>query len=193
MDAAPGHRCRELGRRHVFRDVARLEPRHGDRGDAGCLPAPRSRRRRPRCPSCRTSAALADRMDDDAAFRLGGRDRRRTSSRLLRARAASDAVISAMIETAISGGDTAPMARPIGAWMRASAASVTPCRLEPLDAPRMGLLASRARRCRSSPATARGASAGIVDLGIVGERDEGGVAVDAERRQRHVGPFARSP
>ena len=30
---------------------------------------------------------------------------------------------------------------------------------------------------------------GIVDLGVVGERDEGGVAVDAERRQRHVRPF----
>ncbi len=30
---------------------------------------------------------------------------------------------------------------------------------------------------------------GIVDLGIVGERDERGVVVDADRRQRHVRPF----
>ena len=37
------------------------------------------------------------------------------------------AVISAMIETAISDGDTAPIASPIGAWMRAMSASVAPC------------------------------------------------------------------
>ena len=35
-------------------------------------------------------------------------------------------MISAMIATAISGGDTAPMGSPIGAWMRASAASGMP-------------------------------------------------------------------
>ena len=29
----------------------------------------------------------------------------------------------------------------------------------------------------------------VVDLGIVGHRDEGGVVIDIERRQRHVGPF----
>ena len=36
------------------------------------------------------------------------------------------ATISPAIETAISAGLTAPMSRPIGAWMRASAASSKP-------------------------------------------------------------------
>ena len=35
-------------------------------------------------------------------------------------------VISAMMATAISAGDTAPIGSPMGAWMRAMAASVTP-------------------------------------------------------------------
>ena len=38
----------------------------------------------------------------------------------------SEATISPMIDTAISAGLTAPMSRPIGAWMRASAASSKP-------------------------------------------------------------------
>ena len=38
----------------------------------------------------------------------------------------SEATISPMIETAISAGLTAPMSSPIGAWIRASAASSKP-------------------------------------------------------------------
>ena len=39
----------------------------------------------------------------------------------------SCAVISAMIATAISDGETAPIGRPIGAWMRAMSVSFAPC------------------------------------------------------------------
>ena len=64
-------------------------------------------------------------MHRDAA--LGLRHRHRTE---LHAAFSGDcrsrAVISPMIATAISDGDTAPMSSPIGAWMRASAASDTP-------------------------------------------------------------------
>ncbi len=61
-------------------------------------------------------------------------------------------------------------------------------RLQPLDAAGVGLL--RAERADiEAVARERMGERGIVDLRIVGERDEGGVAVDAERRQRHVRPF----
>ena len=93
-----------------------------------------------------------------------------------------------MMETAISAGDTAPMSRPIGAWMRASAASVTPCALSRSTRRRMGL--PRAERADiETVARQRVQQRRIVDLRIVGQRDEGGVAVDVERRQRLVRPF----
>ena len=49
--------------------------------------------------------------------------------------------------------------------------------------------ASRARRCRSSRAASACEQRRIVDLRIVRQRDERGVAIDAERRQRHIRPF----
>jgi hypothetical protein len=52
----------------------------------------------------------------------------------------------------------------------------------------MGLL--RAERTDvEAVARERMAERRIVDLGIVGERDESRIVVDAERRQRHVRPF----
>ena len=61
-------------------------------------------------------------------------------------------------------------------------------RLQALEPAAMGLL--RAERADiEAVARERVRERGIVDLGIVGERDERGVAVDAERRQRHVRPF----
>ncbi len=93
-----------------------------------------------------------------------------------------------MMATAISAGDTAPMARPIGAWMRASRASVMPGCFQPLDAPGMRL--PRAERADiEAVARERVRERRVVDLGIVRERDKGGVAVDVERRQRHVRPL----
>ena len=103
-------------------------------------------------------------------------------------RSRSTAVICAMIATAISAGDTAPMASPIGAWMRASAASRDALRLQPVEPP--GVRLSRSERADiEALAHQRVQQRRIVDLGIMGERDERRVAVDIERRQRHVRPL----
>ena len=56
----------------------------------------------------------------------------------------SEATISPMIETAISAGLTAPMSSPIGAWMRASAASSKPLSAHALDP--FGVRFSRSER-----------------------------------------------
>ena len=94
--------------------VAGLEPRHHDRPTPAAFSAAISA-----SPTTRALAenqpGLADRMNDDAAFRFGGGAPLRISFRLRLAASRSDAVISAMIETAISGGDTAPIASPMGA------------------------------------------------------------------------------
>src|SRR5438270_13849385 len=69
-------------------------------------------------------AGLADRMHCDPAYRLGdwnGSEFHDPASRGFFAPARSRPVISAMIATAISGGDTAEISSPIGEWMRASA------------------------------------------------------------------------
>src|SRR5262245_40259182 len=60
--------------------------------------------------------------------------------------------------------------------------------LEPLDAPRMRL-AGAERAYIEAVARQRVGERRIVDLGIVGECHEGGVAIDAERRQRGVRPL----
>ena len=56
----------------------------------------------------------------------------------------NEATISPMIETAISAGLTAPMSSPIGAWIRASAASSKPLGPHALDP--LGVRLSRAER-----------------------------------------------
>ena len=64
--------------------------------------------------------------------------------------------------------------------------------LEPLDAPGMGF--ARAERADiEAVARERMEQRRIVDLRIMRERDEGRVAVDIERRQRHVRPFGDDP
>src|SRR5262249_30083581 len=61
-------------------------------------------------------------------------------------------------------------------------------RPEPLDAAPVGLL--RTERADIEAVTRkRMGERGVVDLGVVGERDEGGIAIDAERRQRDIGPL----
>src|SRR5262249_33125447 len=72
-------------------------------------------------------AAPADRMHRDAALGFGGGHRAKLHDFASAPR--SRAAISPLLGTAISGGDTAPIFRPIGAWMRASAASPMPCPL----------------------------------------------------------------
>src|SRR6185437_11732304 len=73
-------------------------------------------------------AGRADRMNDDRALGVGRRDGAELHAALSAFSGASRsrAVISPMIASAISGGDTAPIASPIGAWMRASASADTP-------------------------------------------------------------------
>ena len=100
----------------------------------------------------------------------------------------SRSVISPMIETAISAGDTAPISSPIGAWMRAMSASLQARGFEPLHALGMRLLGAE-RADIETIALERMQQRRIVDLGIMRERDEGRVMIDIERRQRDVGPF----
>ena len=93
-----------------------------------------------------------------------------------------------MIETAISDGDTAPIASPIGAWMRAMSALLGALRLQPLAALGVGL--PRAERADIEAVALEGVQQRrIVDLGIMRHRDERRVVIDVERRQRDVGPF----
>src|ERR1019366_1066611 len=73
--------------------------------------------------------SLTQGVNGDAADRV-----RRTGGTELHAAASlasfgsrNCAVISAMIATAISDGETAPIGSPIGAWMRAMSASRAPC------------------------------------------------------------------
>ena len=140
VDAHPlaRDRRRDLGRGRVLRHVARLDPRHHDLGDAGGLE---------RCDLgladrgalLEHEAALADRMHRNRAFGLGDRHRAELHAPFS-GDCRSRAVISPMIATAISDGETAPMSSPIGAWMRASAASADALRLQALEASPVGLL-----------------------------------------------------
>ena len=135
--------------------------------------------------------ALPQRMHGDAANRVGrtgGTEFHAACTFAVSFGSRSSAVISAMIETAISDGDTAPMESPIGAWMRAMSASVSALRLQPFDA--LGVRFSRAERADiEAVALKRVQQRRVVDLGIVRHRDERRVVIDIERRQRHVGPF----
>src|SRR5262249_38043987 len=132
MHPFTGNRRRQFGSRGVLGYVTRLDAGYRDGRDPGGL------ERRDIGIAYHTAlleheATLADRMDDDAALRVARCDRAEfhlsISAERRSADSRSDAVISAMMATAISGGDAAPMASPIGAWMRDSAASVTPCAL----------------------------------------------------------------
>src|SRR5271170_916868 len=73
--------------------------------------------------------ALADRVSDDRAHRLGDWNRSKFHAAFSSARSGflrSAPIISPMMETAISAGLTAPMSRPIGPRIRAKAASPKP-------------------------------------------------------------------
>ena len=123
-----GETVGELQRRLIFIDVARLEPRRHD--------ALHARRAKSQPPLVRENVALLVRdavnpnaMRKDGALGLLDRRQAEFHAAALSARNGflrSEATISPMIETAISAGLTAPMSSPIGAWMRASAASSNP-------------------------------------------------------------------
>src|SRR5262249_4336858 len=124
MHPLAGDRRGDLGRGRVLRHVAGLDPRHDDLGDAGGLKRG-DLGLADQGAFLQDEAALADRMHSNAALSLGHWHRAELHA-AFSADCRSSAVISPMMATAISEGDTAPICNPIGAWMRASAASDKP-------------------------------------------------------------------
>ena len=130
---SPRDRRGDLGRRGVFGDVAGLEPRHDEVLDAGGFER-RDLGGADQRAFFEHQRALADGVHGGARRRASfGATAPNFMTRPPRRRARpaassrSRSVICAMIATAISAGETAPMSSPIGAWMRAMSASVTPC------------------------------------------------------------------
>ena len=120
------HGKRDIGRGLILGNVARLKLRDDDFLHRGGLQRGDFRRPDQRA-LLEHEVALANRMHRGGAERLGRSNRAEfhaasAFSDFMRSRA----VISAMMEMAISAGDTAPIASPIGAWMRAISASVRP-------------------------------------------------------------------
>ena len=197
-DRLARHRQRALagdfGRRRVFRYVARFEPSHHDFADA-C----RCKRGDFGLADQRTlledKTGLADRMHRDGAFGFRNRHRPKlhaTSSRAFFWPWRSLAVTSPMMEIAISGGDTAPMSRPIGAWMRASAASPEALLFQPFETAAVrfsGTECADVEAVTSECVQERR----IVDLRIVRQRDERGVAIDAAVAAMRCPAIRRSP
>ena len=100
-------------------------------------------------------------------------------------------MISARIETAISAGLTAPMSRPIGRVDALDRRLAEARGLQPLDAARMRL--PRAERADvEALGLERGVERRIVDLRIVGQRQQGGVAVEPERGSASSGHSAQT-
>ena len=100
----------------------------------------------------------------------------------------SEATISPMIDTAISAGLTAPMSSPIGAWMRASAASSKPSRAHPLDP--LGVRLSRSERADvETIGLERDHERRVVDLGVMGQEADRGIAVERRLGERFVRPL----
>ncbi len=114
----PDHRRRYLGCGRVFRYVARLDARHHDLGNAGGPEGDDLVLSNQRA-LLKDQTILANRMHRDATLGLADRHRAEShdafSAVFSAAACRRQAVISPMIATAISGGDTAPMASPIGA------------------------------------------------------------------------------
>ncbi len=106
----------DVAGRGVLRHVAGLEPRHHDLGDARGLQRVNMGAADHRA-LLEHQRTLADGMDGNAALRLGDRDGAEFHDAFsaLSGDSRSRAVISPMIETAISAGDTAPIGSPIGA------------------------------------------------------------------------------
>ena len=97
-------------------------------------------------------------------------------------------MISASTATAISAGLDAPMSMPIGEWMRAICSAVGARRQQPFDA--LGVRLAAAQRADIEAAgIKRGLQREIVDLRIVGERSDRGVAVERPPLQHVFGPF----
>ena len=133
------------------------------------------------------------RMREDRADRIVDRDRpefHAASSFLRRPapRVRSALMISASTATAISAGLDAPMSMPIGEWMRPIWSAVSAQRQQPFDALGVGLAAAQ-RADIEAAGVERGLQREIVDLGIMRQRGERGVAVERPRLQHVLRPF----
>ena len=117
IDALAGNRLRDAGGGVVFGDVALLQPHHDDFLDARLVER-LDLGRADRGALLEHQRTLPQRMHGDAANRVGrtgGTELHAACTFAVSFGSRSSAVISAMIETAISDGDTAPMLSPIGA------------------------------------------------------------------------------
>ncbi len=113
MDALTCNGLGNRGGRVILRHIARIEPRHHDIGNAGDLER-RDMSRIDHRALLQDEFALSNGVHGSCAdriFRRDGSEFHAAFSGTCRRRA----VISAMMETAISGGDTAPISSPIGA------------------------------------------------------------------------------
>ena len=158
---SPDHGLGEAPRGLVLVDIAGLESGHDDGRDRRRAAAPRHARRRTVSPFLRTRPSALHAMRHDGADAVLDRNRSEFHAALLSVSARNGflrrpAMISPSTETAISAGLTAPMSRPIGAWMRSIAACVEAGRRAAGRPGPHGFCASRARRCRSTrPAAPR--------------------------------------
>src|SRR6185437_3283254 len=127
QDALAGDGPGDRGGRHVLGNLALLEPHHDDLFDAGILQRFDLARADGRA-FLQDKRSLAQGMDGHPANRFSrtGRTELHAASSFSLAGSRNCAVISAMTATAISDGDTAPIGRPIGAWMRAMSVSLAP-------------------------------------------------------------------
>src|SRR5439155_228780 len=125
VHSLPCHRRRDLGRGCVLRDIPRLGARYYDHFDAGGLERGDLVLADQRA-LFQHEAALADRMHRNATLRLRHWHRAELHEPFS-GDWRSSAVISPMMATAISEGDTAPIASPIGAWLMCTARVMTSC------------------------------------------------------------------
>src|SRR5262249_16470283 len=124
-----GERLRDARRRDVLADVVAIEARHGHSRAAGIGQRLHVIGRQF---AALSEGELADLYSVDKQGTLGwengqvGKDHAAFSRRPSAAAPRRTAVICARIATAISAGDSAPMSRPTGPWMRAPSASLKP-------------------------------------------------------------------
>ena len=182
------HGRSNIGGRLILRDVARLEPRDHDFLDSGCLERGHFRRPDQRA-LLEHEIALADRMHRGGAERIVRSDRAEFHA----ASAFSAFMPQPRGDFGHDGdGDLGRRHRADGEPdRRVDARDIGIAQsglLQPLHA--FGMRLPRAERADiETIARQRMLERRIVDLRIVGERDEGRVAIDVERRQRHVRPF----
>ncbi len=123
-NALPRDRRGDVGGGNVLRHIRRLHTRHNDLADAGQFQTGNFRFADDGA-FLQNKARLADRMHRHPARGLAHGDGAEFHDRFSAGRRRA-AVISPMIDTAISAGDMAPIAKPIGARMRSRSVLLRP-------------------------------------------------------------------